>query len=1355
MFQDSDPGTELGRRNSELALLNRVITATSAVQDPAELLTIACSELAQIFDSPQVGAALLNEEQTSLIVVAEYRMHGRPSSMGHVIPVEGNLATQHVLKHREPLPIADVLNDSRMAPVRHLMEERGTLSMLILPLLARDEVIGTIGLDLIELRDFTSEEVSLAFNAATSIAQSLANARMFDQMQLTLRELQKLTEEQEKAREEQARRNQELALLNRVIMATSSAQDPADLLTIACRELAKIFDSPQAGAALLNEEQTSLTVVAEYRTQGRPSSMGHVIPVEGNLATQHVLKHREPLPIADVLNDARMAPIHHLMEERGTLSMLILPLLARDEVIGTIGLDLIEQRDFSSEEVSLAFNAASSIAQSLANARMFDQIQVTLAKLQRVEESRRLERDELNRYLPESIRENIEQNYYAKVNQQATLDQAVRSKEFIEDPLNHVALFSDHGVVHVRDVAHNIVSVLDLINGVLIPRRNRLWLEFMKGFGVMLAYNHDIGMMDFSAFGRAMHPEFAAQAVFNPEYDPIVDTIWDENWGNVSWRLIKLSEHGALDRDLKTILREMLAMSMGHSKSKISNEVLNDPVAFREIMLNSVALDLQHLFHQQQLQKAETKLAEIQDMAQMEAVSKQKAALKEALKKSELPQPDGKRRREVLDGYYDDYEKQAFSWLVSDHPALQALTRDIVDTIRALRVADALRQRGTTLKTSGGYQIFVDQNTANAVIALQKKSGEMMMFEVKKTHSIGEANFASSEITLGGDLRVSFHRGAFRTDEATKHAAFCCAMIIDDIQRDVLDSFWRPEQPSTQQKNSDEIQILIEETDDNILFSQLVLEELEGFNIVLRQRSRIVPSLKHISPEERKRYLTAAELNWPLERRRHIITQIAQSGHKTQRIDPEIAFTDVRMLELHQGEILLEVGSPPGFVYVPLGDGLQSISAGGYQSQEVPPFIPLGNTRVIRGDVQEARVTTEKHLQLLMIPKEVYLKHWHDTYNLEEFTPTLDRLFAEDEDQRLEIVIRILQQIAMIDGKLADAEIEFIKRFLETMGQRYRTEDILEELIRGELTDLGMLRRSITNYVATAPPYMQVARLRDLINLLADASDMGSYEKRIMLAELNGLVDGYLDNDANAVQYQVLVVPQSLEQDSAVRSLLPDASRIETHYGFAYLCDTFNSLDYAEMMRNRYRSLHLFALVVQGDGQEFAEIEQPQEFDFTLEEGDLYASFIDKLSPAEFMKLVRTGQWQGVEHGHILVGEGQTVDRIHFINNGRAIVASQGKFLHEIEAGSFVGEMEFLAGGPAVATVTAISPMRYISWQKEDLEQLLTQNPEMASAIQTLFSTDVVKKLNTRITNIFRLAASESSDALTTLVDKG
>jgi hypothetical protein len=110
---------------------------------------------------------------------------------------------------------------------------------------------------------------------------------------------------------------------------------------------------------------------------------------------------------------------------------------------------------------------------------------------------------QLDRYLPEQLRSHIEQCYYVRINAQARLDQAVHDPEFLSHLGEHMALISDHGVVHARDVAGQILQVLDTIHGVLIPVRDMDRLEFMKGYGVMLAYIHDIGMLDFSRFGRA------------------------------------------------------------------------------------------------------------------------------------------------------------------------------------------------------------------------------------------------------------------------------------------------------------------------------------------------------------------------------------------------------------------------------------------------------------------------------------------------------------------------------------------------------------------------------------------------------------------------------------------------------------------------------------------------------------------------------------------------------------------------------------------------------------------------------------------------------------------------------------
>jgi hypothetical protein len=61
--------------------------------------------------------------------------------------------------------------------------------------------------------------------------------------------------------------------------------------------------------------------------------------------------------------------------------------------------------------------------------------------------------EHLDRYLPAPIRVWIEQTFYARINAQAQLEVALADPTFYCDPASHLALFNDHGVVHVRDVA--------------------------------------------------------------------------------------------------------------------------------------------------------------------------------------------------------------------------------------------------------------------------------------------------------------------------------------------------------------------------------------------------------------------------------------------------------------------------------------------------------------------------------------------------------------------------------------------------------------------------------------------------------------------------------------------------------------------------------------------------------------------------------------------------------------------------------------------------------------------------------------------------------------------------------------
>lgn len=173
-----------------------------------------------------------------------------------------------------------------------------------------------------------------------------------------------------RAEEKIQRRNRELALLNQVIAASVTETEAEAILEIACRELAATFDVPQAAATLLNAEKTEAVVVAEYLEGDRPTAMDQSIPVEDNSSFQYLLNHKTPLVVDDAQNDPRLVTIRSFVQQRGIVSLLLVPLIIKGEVVGSLELDAVEPRRFSTEEVGLAWSAADQVSGVLARLRL-------------------------------------------------------------------------------------------------------------------------------------------------------------------------------------------------------------------------------------------------------------------------------------------------------------------------------------------------------------------------------------------------------------------------------------------------------------------------------------------------------------------------------------------------------------------------------------------------------------------------------------------------------------------------------------------------------------------------------------------------------------------------------------------------------------------------------------------------------------------------------------------------------------------------------------------------------------------------------------------------------------------------
>ena len=132
---------------------------------------------------------------------------------------------------------------------------------------------------------------------------------------------------------------------------------------------------------------------------------------------------------------------------------------------------------------------------------------------------------------------------------------------------------------------------------------------------------------------------------------------------------------------------------------------------------------------------------------------------------------------------------------------------------------------------------------------------------------------------------------------------------------------------------------------------------------------------------------------------------------------------------------------------------------------------------------------------------------------------------------------------------------------------------------------------------------------------------------------------------------------------------------------------------------------------------------------FTEEESELYETLFKNFAPFEFMKLLRIGTWREAKKGETLTVEAQPVNHIILIYNGILGVEIGGRQVNEMKDGGLIGEISFITGGPATATVRALEKTRYVAWPKEEMRRLLNRNPSMRFAMDSVFSKELSKKL--------------------------
>jgi len=334
-----------------LDALYAILAAAAGTLELVQVMDIVLQEAQRLIPSER-GKVFIFDDEGRVTLVHTLTEGDRAYTPQALKQFSGFATLRAIFETGQPLIIHDARRDKRWVqrPKRPAVG-----SWLGVPLVVQGKVIGVLSVQSPNAHAFTHDDAVLAQALASQVAVAIQNARLF------------------RAERERVKRYQ---VLNDVSQAISFL-DLKGVLEVVYEKLRGLMDTTTFYIGLYDAEAGTITFAGSYEGGNRVPDTS--IRADQGLAGE-VLRTRRSFVLHDT--EANPLPVEAIVEGAKPRSLLMLPLIVHDQVVGVISVQSYRPHAYSDEDVSLLETIAGAVATAIHNAHLYDQTVERLAALE-------------------------------------------------------------------------------------------------------------------------------------------------------------------------------------------------------------------------------------------------------------------------------------------------------------------------------------------------------------------------------------------------------------------------------------------------------------------------------------------------------------------------------------------------------------------------------------------------------------------------------------------------------------------------------------------------------------------------------------------------------------------------------------------------------------------------------------------------------------------------------------------------------------------------------------------------------------------------------------------------------------